>query len=147
MQWRHGAFEIDTDPRRINVERVYDYLRTTYWSGDRCFDEVRAAWAHSQVVFGVYAMGGDARQIGCARVVTDTKTFGWLADVFIDPEFRGQGLGKFLVRCVVEHPDCLNIRLFMLGTRDAHGLYTQFGWETPLYAERFLMKYGKPGNG
>lgn len=142
MQWRCRDIVVDTDAQRIDIERVYAYLKTTYWSADRSFGEVRTAWEHTSHVFGVYAAGG--AQIGCARVVTDTRTFGWLADVFIDPAYRGLGLGKFLVQCIVEHPDCRDIRLFMLGTRDAHGLYMQYGWEAPLHIDRFMMRYGAP---
>jgi GNAT superfamily N-acetyltransferase len=141
MLWREGDYEIDTEPSRIDFNRVYAYLRTTYWANDRSFDAVRASWKHSHLVFGVYANHLGALQIGCARVVTDTYSFGWLADVFIDPDFRGKGLGKFLMRCVVEHPDCRDLKLFILGTRDAHGLYEQFGWEKPRHPERFLIRY------
>lgn len=142
MQWRCGEFTVDTDAQRLDIARVYNYLKTTYWSADRSADEVRTAWEHTSHVFGMYT--ADGTLIGCARVVTDTRTFGWLADVFVDPAYRGRGLGKFLVQCIVEHPDCRGIRLFMLGTRDAHGLYTQYGWETPLHMDRFLIRYGAP---
>ncbi|MDZ4861438.1 MAG: GNAT family N-acetyltransferase [Candidatus Hydrogenedentes bacterium] len=141
MQWRMGEFEVDTDRDRIDLERIYEYLKTTYWASDRSFDDVRVTWTHSHLVFGVYARHYGAQQIGCARVVTDTRTFGWLGDVFIDPQYRGQGVGKFLVQCVTEHPDCAQLRLFFLGTRDAHELYRRLGWEEPRFPERFMARY------
>lgn len=144
MQWSSGDYVVDTDKRRIDFDRVYGYLATTYWGHDRGYDETRRAWENSTLLFGVYPTAEPGKQIGCARVVTDTRTFGWLADVFVDPGYRGQGLGKFLVKCVVEHPDCRDIRLFMLGTRDAHGLYARYGWEPPTFVERFLIRCGGP---
>ncbi len=140
MKWIHDHFEIDTDPGRIDHGRVLTYLTTTYWAGNRSAEEIRTAWDNSKVLFGVYDITSDNLQIGCARVVTDTRTFGWLADVFIDSEYRGRGLGKFLVQCIVEHPDCSCLRNFVLGTRDAHGLYEQFGWGMPTYPERFMIR-------
>ena len=140
MQWDIGSYQVDTDRQRLDMPRIYEFLRTTYWANNRCFDEVSTAWAHSKVVFGVYSQSDDGAQIGCARVVTDTRTFGWLADVFIAPENRGQGLGKFLVERITEHPDCARLRLFLLGTRDAHGLYAQYGWEPPYYVERYMVR-------
>ncbi|MBX7259733.1 MAG: GNAT family N-acetyltransferase [Candidatus Hydrogenedentes bacterium] len=81
------------------------------------------------------------RRWGCARVLTDGLTFGWLADVVIAPEFRGQGLGKFLVQCVLEHPDCVNLKQFLLATRDAHGLYTPFGWKPAPIPQNYLIRF------
>lgn len=144
MKWNRDIIEFDTDPDRIDHARVQAYLQATYWAGDRSAAEIRTSWDHSQVVFGVYDTNADCLQIGCARVVTDTRTFGWLADVFIDPEYRGRGLGKFLVQCVVEHPDCSCLRNFVLGTRDAHGLYEQFGWGIPTFPGRFMIRCSEP---
>lgn len=144
MKWIHEHFEIDTDPNRIDHDRLLAYLKTTYWAGERSAEEIRTSWDSSQVLFGVYDATALNLQIGCARVVTDTRTIGWLADVFIDPEYRGRGLGKFLVQCIVEHPDCARLRNFILGTRDAHGLYEQFGWGAPTYPERFMIRCSEP---
>lgn len=144
MKWNHNHFEIDTDRDRIDHDRVLAYLKTTYWAGDRSAEEIRGAWDNTLVVFGVYDAAAENLQIGCARVVTDTRTFGWLADVFIDPQYQGRGLGKFLVQCILEHPDCSSLRLFVLGTRDAHGLYAQFGWGAPDYPERFMLRCSQP---
>ncbi len=141
MQWRLGSFEVDTDRDRIDFERVFTYLKTTYWSSERSREEVEAAWAHTHLQFGLYDMDAAGIQIGCARVVTDTRTFGWLADVFVDPQYRGKGVGKFMIGCVAEHPDCARLRLFFLGTRDAQEFYGQFRWETPRYPERFMARY------
>ena len=70
-------------------------------------------------------------QVGLARVVSDKATFAWLCDVYILPEHRGHGLGKWLVECVKAHPDLHGLRRWLLATRDAHGLYSQFGFVSP----------------
>jgi GNAT superfamily N-acetyltransferase len=82
--------------------------------------------------FGVYTAG---RQIGFGRVITDCAVFGYLSDVFVLPEFRGRGVGKYLVKAMLEHPDVRGLKLILLRTRDAHGLYAQFGF-TPLYKQK-----------
>ena len=92
--------------------------------------------------FGVYL---DGRQIGFARVVTDFATFAWLADVFIVEEKRGQDFGKKLVAAVLAHPRLQGLRRFQLGTRDAHGLYGQFGFKPLAFPERFMEI--RPDNG
>ena len=75
--------------------------------------------------FGVYR---GAEQVGFARVVTDKATFAYLGDVFILDAHRGQGLSKRLMATIAAHPDLQGLRRFMLATKDAHGLYEQFGF-------------------
>jgi len=72
---------------------------------------------------------GSGRQVGYARVVTDTVTFAWLCDVFVAPEARGAGAGKLLVDGVLADLDALGVRRTLLATADAHGLYAQYGFE------------------
>jgi GNAT superfamily N-acetyltransferase len=144
MQWRHGQFEIDSDPDRIDFDRLFGYLKTAYWSTDRSFAEVRTAWEHSSPVFGVYSLEEGGALVGCCRVVTDTRTFAWLADVYLDERFRGNGIGKFMVRCVLEHPDLARVRQFLLATSGAHGLYHKFGWEDVVDAKRFMVRRQTP---
>ena len=88
-----------------------------------------------QLCFGLYA---GARQVGFARVVTDRATYGYLCDVYVDRTLRGQGLGKWLVACVLEHPDLQGLRRIALMTRDAHDLYRPFGFRTMPEATRYL---------
>jgi GNAT superfamily N-acetyltransferase len=98
---------------------------------------VRRSIDHS-LPFGVYR--GTA-QIGFARLVTDYATFAWLADVFVLPEFQGQGIGKWLIEVIVAHPRVQGLRRWVLATKDAHGLYAQYGF-TPLHApERWMDRF------
>ncbi len=89
-------------------------------------DIVRRALANS-IVFGIYR---DGAQVGFARVISDKASFAWLADVYIAPSHRGHGLGKWLMECVKAHPDLQGLRRWLLATRDAQGLYEQFGFVT-----------------
>jgi GNAT superfamily N-acetyltransferase len=95
---------------------------------------VRRSLDHS-LCFGLYGRG---RQIGFARVVTDRATFAWLCDVFGFEEYRGQGLGKWLIGCVLGHRDLQGLRRVLLGTRDAHGLYERYGFTPLADTSRFL---------
>lgn len=108
--------------------------RRSYWAQNVPVEIVERSIRNS-LCFGMFKAG---RQIGFARVVTDCTTFAWLADVFIVEEVRGCGLGKKLVAAVLGHPDLQNLRRFMLGTRDAHTLYEQYGFAPLQFPERFM---------
>jgi GNAT superfamily N-acetyltransferase len=119
---------ISTDQTRLDAALVHHYLsRDSYWARGVPFEVVQRAIQNS-LCFGLYEQD---RQIGFARVVTDAATFGYLADVFIVSSHRGRGLGKQLIAAVMAHPDLQGLRRFMLATRDAHGLYRQFGFTEP----------------
>ena len=134
MEWQRGDYEVSTDPARIDIESVHRFLSDeAYWSPGVPEDVVRRAIAGS-LVFGLYR--GSA-QVGLARVVSDRATFAWLCDVYVLEEHRGHGLGKWLMECVKAHPDLQGLRRWLLATRDAHGLYEQFGFE-PVDPERFM---------
>lgn len=116
--------EISTDPARIDVGLVYEFLQTSYWAKGRRRTVVERSIRHS-LCFGGYL---DGRQVAFARVVSDHAVFAYLMDVFVVPEFRGRGISKALVGAILKHPDLQNLRVFLLATRDAHGLYAQFGF-------------------
>ena len=120
-----AEYEISTDPHRLNVEVIHTFLaEDSYWSPGIPRSIVERAIENS-LCFGVY--DGDD-QIGFARVVSDFATFAYLADVFILEQYRERGLGKELMASVMAHPDLQGLRRWSLATRDAHGLYTQFGF-------------------
>ena len=131
---------ITDDPALIDVPFVHHFLSTqSYWAQNIPYHLVARSIQNS-MCFGAY-LGG--KQIGFARVVTDTATFAYLADVFIIPEHRGKGYSKQLMAFIHAHPGLQGLRRWMLGTRDAHGLYNQFGW-TPLSSPERFMHLHKP---
>jgi GNAT superfamily N-acetyltransferase len=139
-EWRRGEYVISTDPSRLDLDAVHGFLQRSYWASERPLETLKRA-VEGSLNFGLYH-GEERRQVGFARVVTDFATFAWLCDVFIDEAHRGQGLGVWLVETVVEHPELRCLRLWMLGTRDAHGLYEKIGF-TPLSApEKWMQKRG-----
>jgi ribosomal protein S18 acetylase RimI-like enzyme len=118
------GLEISTDPARVDVALVHEFLRTTYWAEGRPREVVERSIANS-LCFGGYLPGG---QIAFGRVITDRALFGYLSDIFVLPAYRGRGVGTALVRAMMEHPDVAPLKVVLLRTRDAHGLYRQFGF-------------------
>ena len=128
-------FTISTDKGLLDIDRVHGFLANeSYWAKNRTPEQTRTAIANS-ICFGVYY--GD-RQIGFARVVSDMATFAYLGDVFILDEFRGRGLGKMLMKAILEYPELQGLRRWILATRDAHGLYEQFGFSALKFPERWM---------
>jgi len=137
LETQRENFTISTDLSRLDVDAIADMLARAYWAQGRT-NELIARYLQHSLTFGLY---DGSRQIGLARVVSDYTTFAWLCDVFIHEDYRGRGLGKWLMETVHSHPDLQGLRRWMLATRDAHGLYSQFGW-TPLdNPERWMMKF------
>ncbi len=138
-EWRRGEFVVSTDPSRLDVPAIHRWLsEESYWTRGVPLDVVRRGIEHS-LNFGLYA-GGGSRQAGLARIITDDATFAYVCDVFVFDEYRGRGLGVWLMECVAAHPRLQGLRRWMLGTKDAHGLYEKTGF-TPLAApERWMEK-------
>ena len=136
----HHYYEISTDHGRLDIGLIHGFLRSSYWAKDIPRSIVETSIQNS-LCFGAF-WGGE--QVGFARVITDLATFAYLADVFVVPEHRGRGISKMLVRAVLAHPDLQGLRRILLATRDAHGVYAQFGFE-PLEHPEYFMSVHKPG--
>ena len=131
-----GDLLISTDKALLDRALVHQFLsERSYWAKGIPMETMNRSIENS-LCFGVYRAGG---QVGFARVVTDCATFAWLADVFIVESERGRGLGKKLVPAILAHPQLQGLRRFMLGTRDAHGLYARHGFAPLEYVERFMQ--------
>ena len=139
-QWRRGDYLISTDPSMLDLDVVHGFLQRSYWAAERPLETVKRSVERS-LSFGLY-QGERHRQVGFARVVTDFATFAWLCDVFVEEAHRGQGLGVWLMETVVAHPELQCLRLWMLGTRDAHGLYEKIGFTPLSVPERWMQKLG-----
>jgi GNAT superfamily N-acetyltransferase len=131
---------IASDPARLDVDAIHAFLTRSYWAKGVSRERV-AKSIEGSLCFG--AFDGE-RQIGFARVITDRVTFAYLCDVYVLEEHRGLGLGKRLVEAVRAHPDLLALRRFLLKTRDAHGLYEQFGFERVDDGRDFMQIKGEP---
>jgi GNAT superfamily N-acetyltransferase len=134
-----GEYEISTDRQRIDIAAVHAFLTQSYWSPGIPREVVQRAIANS-LCFGVYL---GMQQVGFARVVTDKATFAYLADVFLLESHRGKGLSKWLMEFITGHEDLQGLRRFLLATKDAHGLYAQFGFEA-LANPSVMMESLKP---
>lgn len=119
-----NKFSISTDKSQLDLSMIHEFLKTSYWAKDIPKSIVEKSIAHS-LCFGVYEQ---KKQIGFARVISDYATFAYLADVFILESYRGKGLGKWFIKSILAHSELQNLRKFLLGTRDAHELYRQFGF-------------------
>ena len=142
LEVHRDNFTISTDPARLDSDAIAEMLTRAYWAKGRPRERTERALANS-LVFGVY--DGD-KQIGLARVVSDYAIFAYLCDVFIHEDYRAHGLGKWLMQTVHSHPDLQGLRRWTLVTRDAHSLYSQFGW-TSLNDPNSWMEILKPFSG
>jgi GNAT superfamily N-acetyltransferase len=132
---RRGPYFLSTEPSLLDVSLIHKFLsEQSYWAPGIPREVVERSLKNS-LCFGLFQ---ESQQIGFARVVTDRATFAWLGDVFVIDEFRGEGLGKWMIETLLTHPDLQGLRRCLLGTRDAHGLYTQFGFTPLADPSRFL---------
>ena len=135
-----AGYRLTTDPSAIDHRAIWQWLHdSSYWAAGRPWELHERAVAGSRC-FAI--LTDDGATAAFCRVVTDGATFGWLADVVVLPAHRGVGLGKALVDAVVSDPDLRAMRRIVLGTRDAHGLYEQFGFARD-DRERFMERLGE----
>jgi GNAT superfamily N-acetyltransferase len=136
-----AGYDISSDPARLDLDVIHAYLARSYWSPGIPRDIVERATRQS-LCFGAYERAGGG-QVAFARVITDHATFAYLCDVFVLEEHRGRGLSKALMRVATSHPALAEARRVMLATRDAHGLYRQFGF-SDVVSNTSLMEIVRP---
>lgn len=136
----HGGCLVSTDPARLDLDVIHGFLSGSYWAEGIPRAVVERALRHS-LCFGAYC---DGRQVGFARVVSDFATYAYIGDVFVIESHRGRGLSKRLLEAIMAHPELQSLRRWSLVTRDAHGLYRQFGF-TGLAASERYMEFARPG--
>ncbi|AWX57891.1 N-acetyltransferase [Brevibacillus brevis] len=137
MEARHATlpYKISDEKALLDIERISNWLSTTYWASERSKEMIIKSIENS-LCFGLYSEDG---QVGFVRVVSDYATISWVCDVFVDPGHRGKGLSKSLMEVMVEHPDIRHTSM-ILGTRDAHGLYEQYGFTRREMMRRLVIE-------
>ena len=171
QEHRRGEYLVSTDPARLDLDMVHEFLTNCYWSKGIPREVVARSIEHS-LCFGIYdysqqkspRLAKEARhgaptsdspaQVGFGRVVSDFATVAYLGDVFVLESYRGRGLSKWMMECMMQHPSLQNLRRWILLTRDARGLYGQFGFTAIAAPDRYMelhrpdvyeMKYTKSG--
>lgn len=129
-----AGYTISTDPARLDLDAIEAYIARSYWAAGRPRAIIATSLRHS-LNFGLY---DHATQVGLARVVTDYATFAYLCDVYVLEAHRGRGLGKWLIRTLLDDPALATVRRFILATRDAHGLYAQHGFAPFAHPESMM---------
>jgi GNAT superfamily N-acetyltransferase len=133
MEWKRDEFLITDDRNRVQVDVVADLLAKTYWGHKRPRDVVEKLIPNS-LCFSLFR---NQEQIGFARVVSDFTVFSWLSDLVIDGKYRGQGLGRWFMDCILRHPGIEKTQ-FVLQTTHAHGLYEKFGFRI---SEKIMTRF------
>ena len=123
MEWHKEEIVLTDDTRQIDVDITHRLLAGTYWGIRRPLPIIVEMVKHSLC----FTMLNDSKQIGFGRAVTDQTVFSWIADIVVDPFYRGRGLGKWMVSCITDHPLIRNTQM-VLQTSDAHELYKKFGF-------------------
>lgn len=132
-----ASLRVSTNRDELDADMIHAFLSTdAYWCRGIPRATLERALAGS-LCFGGYV---DGRQVAFARVVTDGATFGYLADVFVLPQQRGRGHARVLMAAVMAHPQLRGLRRFSLATRDAHGLYADFGFSAPRWPESLMER-------
>ena len=132
-----GTIVVSTDRSRLDLDVIHGFLTTAYWSKGVPRETVARSMEHS-LCFG--AFDGD-RQVGFARVISDLTTFAYICDVFALESHRKRGVGKSLMAAIMAHPELQGLRLWTLFTRDAHGLYRQFGFTSLASADWAMERF------
>ena len=138
-QFENNGYLINTDKSKLDYEVVHNFITNSYWAKGISFQDLKKSIENS-LCFGVFKKES---QIGFARVITDYSRLAHLADVFILKEYRGLGLGKWLMENIMNHSELQSIKNWTLLTEDAHGLYGQFGFQN-LKNPEIYMELIKP---
>jgi N-acetylglutamate synthase-like GNAT family acetyltransferase len=137
IEYRRDEFVLSTNRERLNLGVIHSFLTESYWARG-ISKEIVARSIENSLCFGVYTRN---QQVGFARVISDFATYAYIGDVFVLSAFRGRGLGKWLIECIVQHPRLQGLRRWSLATDDAHGLYAKFGFTAPKWPEVHMERY------
>ena len=140
VEQQRGDYLVSTDREKLDLDVIHGFLTNCYWAKGISREVVERSIDNS-LCFGIYL--ADVAQVGFARVISDLATFAYIGDVFILESHRGRGLSKWLMQCIIQHPALQNLRRWILLTRDAHRLYSHFGF-TPVKAPERYMELHRP---
>ena len=136
-EWVKGQFLVSCDPNKLDVDLIHQFLSQAYWSENIPKPTLQRSLQGSLCFSLLYK----EQQIGFARVISDFATIAYLGDVFVLANYRGQGLSKWMMECVLAHPELQGLRRWVLATADAHGLYEKFGFTALKRPQAFMERH------
>ncbi|HBE82431.1 MAG: GNAT family N-acetyltransferase [Blastocatellia bacterium] len=137
MNVERDGLLISTERSLLQIDSIHRFLsQESYWAAERTKEQTITAIENS-ICFGIY---DGNEQVGFARVVSDCATFAYVGDVYVIGTHRGRGLSKWLMQTIIDHPELQGLRRWILATRDAHGLYSQFDFEPLRFPERWMER-------
>jgi len=131
-----NEYWVTADNEKLDFDSIHNWITNSYWAAGRTKEAMKKVMDNS-LNFGLFH---NEKQVGYARVITDFHTLSYLCDVIIDEEYRGKGLGKMLMKEVLDYPELKTIKRWLLFTKDAHGLYRQFGFEADDTPDKTMIK-------
>lgn len=131
-------YRISCDQSDLDIEAIHEFISKSYWAKGIPLETLTRAISNS-LCFGVFSK--EKGQVGFARMVTDSATYAYLADVYILEAHRGKGLSKRLMEEVMSHPDLQGLRRMTLATADAHGLYEKYGFSELSNPQTFMENW------
>jgi GNAT superfamily N-acetyltransferase len=136
MDPTRDGYRLSTDPADRDLEAIHRYLADAYWAIGRPTDVIDRSLDGSMT----FTLLHDGRQVGMARVVTDRATFAWLCDVYLEPEHRGDGLGRWMVEQVLDHPELQGLGRWLLATSYSHRLYERLGFTALPEPDKYMIR-------
>lgn len=134
INYTKGGFTVTTDKEKIDIDILHNFFNKSYWANGRTKQTIIASIENSLC----FSMFKGEKQIGFARVITDYATFAYLCDVYIEEDYRGNGLGIWMLECILNYPNLLDLKKWLLATRDAHELYRKFGFSSLVNPEKYM---------
>lgn len=134
MNWTHSEYTLTDEPTQLDLDAIHALLRSTYWAANRSRETIAKSLQHS-LNFGLFHAG---KQAGFGRVVTDRATVGYFCDLVLAETHRGRGVGKWMLQCILDHPDLRHCRIDLF-TKDAQEFYRQFGFGPHRYTN--MVRY------
>jgi GNAT superfamily N-acetyltransferase len=132
------GYRVSSDKSEMDIESIHNFISHSYWASGIPLKTLKKAISNS-LCFGVFSRQG--LQVGFARMITDSATYAYLADVYVLEEHRGKGLSKWLMQEIMDHPDMQNLRRMTLATSDAHKLYKKYGFSELANPEIFMENW------
>jgi len=132
------GYRISSVQSEMNAESIHEFISQSYWAKGIPLETLKKAIRNS-LCFGIFNCEGT--QVGFARMITDSATYAYLADVYVLEEYRGKGLSKWLMQEIMSHPELQGLRRMTLATLDAHGLYEKYGFSELAKPEIFMENW------